>query len=195
MTPPFNLSHLGGETAVTGSCHLMQFPGDFTLMVDCGSAMGEDPFVSFDDMPVKPGDIDCLFITHAHMDHIGRIPELIEKGFDGDIICTHPTKALLGPMLEDGLSFSDYSNSEKSKIGARINDLSWGFEYDDVFSLKHGITFKLGQAGHILGSCFIRFECPDTTQGRYSVIFSGDLGNTDTPILPDPATLFDAAEE
>ena len=164
MHPPFDLIHLGGETTVTGSCHLIRLSG------------GGDHVVSLDDMPVKPRDIDYLFITHAHIDHIGRIPELIDAGFQGEIICTHPTKALLGPMLDDGLSFTDYSDNEKKKILSKIDELSWGFEYNETFSLNKRISFKLKNAGHILGSCFIRFELPGIAGEKYTVIFSGDLG-------------------
>jgi len=185
MKTPFDLIHLGGETTVTGSCHLIMLSG-ISIMLDCGLPTGHDKGMSLSNMPVKPSDIDYLFITHAHIDHIGRIPELIDAGFNGEIICTHATKALLQPMLEDGLSFSNRSEKGKQNIQEKIDDLAWGFEYNEIFSLKKGITFKLSHAGHILGSCFIRFEFPDKTNGVFSVIFSGDLGNTNTPILPDP---------
>ena len=89
-------------------------------------------------------------------------------------------------MLHDAMSFSDRSDKEVHRLEGLIDDLSWGFELHETFSLKQGITFKLGNAGHILGSCFIRFEIPTETPS--SVIFSGDLGCTDTPILPDPDT-------
>lgn len=185
MKTPFDLIHIGGEKTVTGSCHLILFSG-INIMVDCGLPTGHEKGMPLSNMPVKPSDIDYLFITHAHIDHIGRIPELIDAGFKGEIICTHATKALLQPMLEDGLSFSNRSEKEKQNIQEKIDDLSWGFEYNETFTLKKGVTFKLSHAGHILGSCFIRFEFPDKTKGVFSVIFSGDLGNTNTPILPDP---------
>lgn len=188
MITPFDLIHLGGETTVTGSSHLLILQNNLTIMVDCGSAMGHDKAVSFGDIPVKASDIDYLFITHAHIDHIGRIPALIEAGFNGEIICNHSTKALLGPMLDDGLSFSGRSEKEKQQLQQKIDELSWGFEYNDTFTLKKAVTFKLKNAGHILGSCFIQFEFPDNPKGRYSLIFSGDLGNINTPILPDPDT-------
>ena len=185
MKYPFDLIHLGGEKTVTGSCHLVLFSG-IGIMVDCGLPTGHENTALLSGMPVNAADIDYLFITHAHIDHIGRIPDLIEAGFDGEIICTHATKALLLPMLDDGLSFSQRSEAEKQGLHEKIDDLTWGFEYNETFTLKKGITFKLGQAGHILGSCFIRFEFPQTSNGFYSVIFSGDLGNKNTPILPDP---------
>ena len=82
--------HLGGESTVTGSCHLLQVDG-LNIMVDCGLAQGDDSVMSMDVWPVKPSEINYLFLTHAHIDHIGRVPELIEKGFRGEIIITHPT--------------------------------------------------------------------------------------------------------
>ena len=183
---PFKLTHIGAENSVTGSCHLIQLHNGINIMVDCGLSMGNDNVTSLSDMPVKVSDIDYLFITHAHIDHIGRIPDLIDAGFDGEIICTHPTKELLQPMLEDGLSFSQRNQKEKDLILKKLDDLSWGFEYNEAFSLKKGIKFKLNNAGHILGSCFIKFELPLDENKTFSIIFSGDLGNINTPILPDP---------
>jgi len=177
----FKLIHLGGEHTVTGSCHLLQANG-IHIMVDCGLAQGNDVLLPMKSWPVSPSEIDYLFLTHAHIDHIGRVPELIERGFSGEIICSHPTKALLSPMLEDAMGFSDMTEQQAAKILKTIDDLSWGFEYRETFSLKKGIKFRLGCAGHILGSCFIRFELPD----GFTIVFSGDLGAKDTPILCDP---------
>jgi hypothetical protein len=109
-------------------------------------------------------------------------------GFRGEIICTHATKALLVPMLHDAMSFSRRSDKEVHQLELLIDELSWGFELRETFDLKQGVTFKLRNAGHILGSCFILFGFPvdKTDLPAYRVIFSGDLGSTDTPILPDP---------
>jgi len=173
--------HLGGENTVTGSCHLLRAKG-IHIMVDCGLAQGNDVLLPMKSWPVSPSEIDYLFLTHAHIDHIGRVPELIERGFSGEIICSHPTRALLSPMLKDAMGFSDMTEQQATKILKTIDDLSWGFEYGENFSLKRGIQFTLGRAGHILGSCFIRFELPD----GFTIVFSGDLGAKDTPILCDP---------
>jgi len=131
---------------------------------------------------VKPPDIHFLFLTHAHIDHIGRLPELIQEGFRGEILCTHGTKALVGPMLEDALEFTTYHPDKKEKILSDIEDMTWGFEYGESFNLRKGIRFFMGRAGHILGSCWIRFEM----EGGSSIVFSGDIGPKNTPILPDP---------
>jgi len=197
------ITHLGAKECVTGSCHLVQTrPGSkegVNILVDCGIAQGHDPELSFDQFPVHPKAVDYLFLTHAHIDHIGRVPDLIDAGFKGEIICTHATKALLIPMLHDGMSFTHRSHKEIRRLELAIDELAWGFELYEEFALKKGITFKLGNAGHILGSCFIRFCFPQpphtlppnnsnkrSLTPTYSVIFSGDLGCTDTPILPDP---------
>jgi metallo-beta-lactamase family protein len=186
------ISHLGAKDCVTGSCHLVQtHPGSdasINILVDCGTAYGKDPVLPFDQFPVPVDKIDYLFLTHAHIDHIGRVPDLIEAGFRGEIICTHATKALLTPMLHDALSFWSRTDTDARQLENSIADLSWGFELHETFMLKQGITFKLSNAGHILGSCFILFTFPMGDDNAYRVIFSGDLGSTDTPILPDPDT-------
>jgi metallo-beta-lactamase family protein len=174
--------HLGGEKCVTGSCHLLQVQG-VNILVDCGITQGKDRSLQLSQWPVKASEIDFVFLTHAHVDHIGLLPGLIHAGFDGEIICSHPTKALILPMLHDAMRFGDFAEKTKEAIAGKIEALSWGFEYGQRFDLKKGISFKLGLAGHILGSCFIRFE---SRRDGISLLFSGDLGNRDTPILPDP---------
>jgi len=174
--------HLGAEHCVTGSCHMLQAKG-INILVDCGLAQGSDKVHPIRDWPLRASQVDYLFLTHAHIDHVGRLPELIKNGFRGEIIMTHPTKMLLPHMLQDAMHFSDLKDEEIGPLSRAIEDLSWGFEYNETFDLKQGIRFKLGRAGHILGSSFIRFESLDPP---WSVLFSGDLGSKDTPILPDP---------
>ncbi len=182
LNMPFEVIHLGGERCVTGSCHLLRANG-LNMLVDCGAVQGEDQAVPVDAWPVKPSQIDFVFISHAHIDHIGRLPELIENGFKGEIITTHPTKALLLPMLKDAMALSGLSKEGTGSISGRIDKLSWGFEYNQKFDLKKGIRFTFHQAGHILGSSFLLLE---SDSPRWSVLFSGDLGMRNTPLLPDP---------
>ena len=180
------ITHIGAENCVTGSCHLIQ-TAEVNLLVDCGIAQGHDPVLPFDQWPVAPAAVDYLFFTHAHIDHTGRVPDLIDAGFAGEILCTHATKALLSPMLRDAMSFSDRTDAQIRAMEARINELSWGFELYDTFTLKNNISFTLKNAGHILGSCFVQFSFPGPPGSAPArVTFSGDLGCRHTPILPDP---------
>ena len=103
------ISHLGAKDCVTGSCHLIQTDplsaDGINILVDCGASYGDDPELPFEQFPVPPHAIHYLFLTHAHIDHIGRVPDLIAAGFQGEILCTHATKELLSPMLHDAMSF------------------------------------------------------------------------------------------
>ena len=175
------LIHLGGERTVTGSCHLLRSNG-VSILVDCGLTQGADQVMPMAEWPVPPKRIDFLFLTHAHIDHIGRVPDLIAAGFRGEIITTEATKALLIPMLKDALSFADVSLDGRDRMLDAVDSLSWGFEYNREFDLKKGVRFTLGKAGHILGSCWIQFVVPEGG----CVVFSGDLGAKDTPLLCDP---------
>ena len=94
------LIHLGGERTVTGSCHLLRVSG-VNILVDCGLCQGGDQMMPIVEWLVPPDKIDFLFLTHVHIDHIGRLPELIRGGFRGEIITTEATAFLLGPMLKD----------------------------------------------------------------------------------------------
>ncbi len=177
------ITHLGGETTVTGSCHLVRTHG-LNILIDCGLAQGNDHLPPLESWPLSVSEIDYLFCTHAHVDHIGRIPELIRAGFRGEILCPHPTKALLLPMLEDTMSLTGINHDKIRGLAKQIDEMSWGFEYGESFRLRKGVGFSLGRAGHILGSCFVRLET-----GEQTLVFSGDLGQRQTPILPDPDPL------
>ena len=100
----FRILHLGGERCVTGSCRLVQVRGQ-NILVDCGMVQGRDVSVPIEKWPVKPAEVDFIFLTHAHIDHIGLLPTLIRQGFKGEVIGSHPTIALILPMLEDAMRF------------------------------------------------------------------------------------------
>ena len=178
----FEIVHLGGKNCVTGSCHLVKAHG-LNLLLDCGTGQGGDQVLSMDKWPDPPSQIDFLFVTHAHIDHIGRIPELIQKGFKGEILTTHPTKELLLPMLQDAMVLSHLEGKEAVSLLEEVDQSSWGFEYGKIFDLKKGIRFAFYQAGHILGSACIYLE---SGGAQDSLLFSGDLGRKNTPLVPDP---------
>jgi len=172
--------HLGAANDVSGSCHYV-YINDTHILVDCGITQGNARHSDMRQWPVHPSEIDFLFITHAHIDHIGRIPELIRKGFSGEILTTEATKVLMTPMLINALGYQTKHNRDHKKIIAQMDDLTWGFEFHETFQLKKQISFQLGRAGHILGSCHIRIETKE-----HSIVFSGDLGMSDSPILCAP---------
>ncbi len=190
-----------GATTVTGADFLLEGPFDangrplLRILVDCGLVQGEKladetnwaPF-SYD-----PKTIDYLFITHSHIDHIGRIPKLVQDGFTGKIIATPPTCALTRPMLEDtaGILSHDVENGLDKIYTTDIVERSlsgWtGVPYEEAYELIPGVVARFHNSGHILGSAYVSF-----TIGKEKVVFSGDLGNTPSPILPDTTPLSDA---
>ena len=115
----FELIHLGGEKTVTGSCHLLRVNG-VNILVDCGLAQGGERVAPMASWPVPPDKIDFLFLTHAHIDHIGRLPELISGGFRGEIITTEATAFLLAPLLEDALRLNCGLIGVMGLIGVRV---------------------------------------------------------------------------
>ncbi|MDP2991779.1 MAG: MBL fold metallo-hydrolase, partial [Deltaproteobacteria bacterium] len=117
---------LGAARTVTGSSFLLESNG-IHILIDCGMFQGRQEIQKRNHtFHYAPGDIDYLLLTHAHIDHIGRVPELVRGGFKGEIITTHGTKALLRPMLEDAMSFSAYSEMEAAVYLDTIDDLAWG---------------------------------------------------------------------
>ncbi len=121
--PAYRLTHLGGETCVTGSCHLVQAQG-LNILVDCDAVQGNDRAVAMDDWPVPPSAIHYVLLTHAHIDHVGNLPRLLSEGFGGEILATHPTRALLRPILKDAMSFSAMGEKEAEHTAEGIERLT-----------------------------------------------------------------------
>lgn len=182
------LTFFGGAGQVTGSNFLLS--GHKRLLVDCGMAQGcdfceEQNFSGFD---YDPESIDALLVTHAHIDHIGRIPELVRRGFSGPIYSTEPTRALARPMLEDAVSVMEYEyrDDPDRKPLYDTQAVEAAFErwhtvgYHDAFQPASGYTARFKDAGHILGSAIIEIE-----KGERTVVFSGDLGNEAAPLQDD----------
>ncbi len=181
------ITFCGGAGTVTGSNFLIEI-ADKKILIDCGLTQGMKVAdeVNWDPFPYDPKSIDSLFITHAHVDHIGRIPKLIHEGFRGKIYSTPPTRALSLPMLEDTMNILSLNNDAGlDKIYTVDNirkafSLWQGFDYKNKIEVTQDLSVEFLNAGHILGSAMVLFNY----QGK-KVLFTGDLGNSPSPILPD----------
>jgi metallo-beta-lactamase family protein len=194
MDKKVKITFHGGAGTVTGANFLMEIDGK-KILVDCGLTQGfkEDDDINWDPFPYDPKDIDFLFITHAHIDHIGRIPKLIEEGFNGIIYSTKPTKSLVTPMLEDTAGIvSKNKNYDLKKVYSDANiktavNLWQGFEYNETIEVTSNLKVSFKNAGHILGSAMVCF----VYNGK-KILFTGDLGNSPSPLLPDTERITDA---
>lgn len=177
--------HHGGHTGVTGSCHQLFFNNDRSVLVDCGMFQGADARKRESmeiDFPLD--GIDSLLLTHVHIDHIGRIPYLMEAGFNKPIYCTVPTAKLIPIMLEDAMRLGITRN--RQVIKSFLEDLKRLIHpclYHEWIDIGHGTKIRFQQAGHILGSAYIEVDHDDER-----IVFSGDLGSRCTPILKDPVS-------
>ena len=188
------LTFVGGVNDVTGANFLLEI-GDKKLIVDCGMLQGGDAYpVNAKPFTYDPASIDVLVVTHAHIDHIGKIPKLVKDGFKGKIISTIYTKELAPIMLEDSCKLISM-DAERRGV-ATLYDIShvqnalsiWEtLPYHTKKEILPGVTLEYKDAGHILGSGMAIIEA----DGR-RVAFTGDLGNTPSPILNDTEYITDA---
>jgi metallo-beta-lactamase family protein len=186
------LKFCGAANEVTGSNHVLECPG-VTVIVDCGFFQGvkvcdiknTEPF-SYD-VPAA----DALFVTHAHLDHVGRIPKLFNEGFKGKIYSTPPTREIARLILDDTLRIIATEAKEDNHEPLFLEDAvhrtfeNWEtVSYEKVIELPDGLSARFLDAGHILGSAMVEF-----TRNGKKIVFSGDLGNSPSPLLPDTAPL------
>lgn len=193
MTNAPKIKFCGGTGSVTGANFLFEV-NDKKILIDCGLTQGikmaDD--LNWDPFPYNSAEIDMLFVTHAHTDHIGRIPKLIAEGFQGKIYSTFPTKDLAMPMLEDTafiLSKNDRYDLEKIYSEQNIKkalSLWEGLEYKTEFKIDDDLSMEFWNAGHILGSAMVLFKWKTRR-----ILFTGDLGNSPSPILPDTEKITD----
>ncbi len=193
MDKKAKVTFYGGTGSVTGANFLLEVDGK-KILVDCGLTQGTKlaDDINWEPFQYNPSEIDILFITHSHVDHVGRIPKLISEGFRGKIYSTKPTKALSVPMLEDTtgiLSKNVVSGLDKiyTAENLRLTFSLWeGFDYHEKINITPNVEVSMLNAGHILGSAMIMF----TYNGK-KILFTGDLGNSPSPILPDTEKVTD----
>ena len=201
------LSFYGADQCVTGSCHCLEVNGK-TILIDCGLQQGRDE-VSNETFPFAANRVDYLLVTHAHIDHSGRIPMLIRQGFRGEILTTRLTAELMRIMLLDSAHIQEqdceWKNRKRARAGLpplepiytiedaqQVGELVKTCEYEEEIPLCEGVSVRFADAGHLLGSASILVTAMEGNETR-RILFSGDIGNVDQPIIRDP-TLFDGAD-
>ncbi|MDO4286029.1 MAG: MBL fold metallo-hydrolase [Eubacteriales bacterium] len=195
------LTFIGAAHEVTGSCHYLSVAGRH-LLVDCGMEQGANVYKNAP-LPVPAREIDYVFLTHAHIDHSGMLPGLHRDGFRGKVIATAATADLCGIMLRDSAHIQMAEAQWKNRKGKRAVDGSpveplytmedtlrllrriRSYAYDEVYELCEGISFRFTDIGHLLGSASIELWLTENGQTR-KIVFSGDIGNKNQPLLRDP---------
>ncbi|MEK7471505.1 MAG: MBL fold metallo-hydrolase [Patescibacteria group bacterium] len=193
MEKTAKITFCGGTGTVTGANFLLEIDGK-KILIDCGLTQGDkmDDTINWVPFIYDPKEIDILFVTHGHIDHLGRIPKLINDGFRGKIYSTEPTKGLAKLMLEDTsgilsnnthLGLDKIYTAENTKLALSL----WkGFTYKQTIKITDKLEVVFLNAGHILGSAMIEF----LYNGK-KILFTGDLGNSPSPILPDTEKITD----
>ncbi len=194
------LIFLGATHEVTGSCTLLEACGK-RILIDCGLEQGADTYENCE-LPVAPGQIDAVCLTHAHMDHSGKIPALVAQGFKGAIYATEATHKLCNIMLRDSAHIQEFEAQWRNRKAQRADEAPYvplytmadaeqtlrQFEpqpYGKTVPICEGITVRFGDAGHLLGSSSIYLTITEEGQTR-TLLFSGDLGNLQRPLIRDP---------
>jgi metallo-beta-lactamase family protein len=193
------LEFLGAAAEVTGSCHILHVGGRRVLL-DCGLIQGsrKDEERNRDPFPFDASKIDAVVLSHAHLDHCGRLPLLVKRGFRGPVFAQEAGCELVAILLADAAHLAERDAEYRSrKTGKRVKPLYTleegeqvmrqlrGRKYREVFKVVAGVKARFRDAGHILGSCAVEVWAEDKGTER-KIVFSGDLGQYDTPILKDP---------
>ena len=196
------ITFIGAAHNVTGSCTLLEACGK-RILIDCGLEQGPNMFETCE-IPVAVTRIDALCLTHAHIDHSGKIPFLVANGFDAPILATEATKRLCGIMLRDSAHVQEFEAKWRNRRARRAGeegykplytaedveramDMFDGYAYGDTVRIADGLTVTFYDAGHLLGSASLLFEITEDGRTR-RILFSGDLGNPPRPLIRATAT-------
>ena len=200
------LTFFGAAHAVTGSCHCLEVGGK-KILIDCGLQQGRDEHDG-NALDFAPSYIDHVIVTHAHIDHSGRIPLLVKQGFTGTIFTTRLTGQLMSIMLRDSAhiqeSDAQWQNQKGKRAGREVVEPLYTvadaeaalqqvqtYEYGEIFDLCQGVKVRFRDAGHLLGSSQVEIWATEGDETR-KLVFSGDLGNVEQPIIRDPVLLEEA---
>jgi len=197
---------LGAASSVTGSCHLIT-TGKYKFLLDCGLYQGNDDLDELNarEFEFDPAEIDFMLLSHAHIDHSGRIPLLVKRGFKGRIYCTDATADLLKIMLTDSASIQEKETEWKNRKNLRagrpvveplytVSDASAALNhitpvlYNQLIEINDEVSVVFNDAGHILGSSIIEMFITENNDVS-KIVYSGDLGVKGKPILRDPTII------
>jgi metallo-beta-lactamase family protein len=201
-----DIQFLGAAGAVTGSCYLIRFGGRHVLL-DCGQIQGSrrDERRNREPLPVPAAEIDAVVLSHAHIDHSGRLPLLVQQGFTGPIHTHHASKALCEIMLRDSAYIHEKDTERENKLRRRkgkpaITPLytredaetavgrMQGADYGERITIVPGLDVRLRDAGHILGAAIVELWISEGGK-TVKLVFSGDLGYAAAPIMEDPENI------
>jgi metallo-beta-lactamase family protein len=194
------LEFIGADHEVTGSCHYINVNGKH-ILIDCGMEQGKNYFENAE-LPVPAAQIDFVLVTHAHIDHTGNLPLLYKNGFRGRIITTTATKELCEIMLKDTAHIqqmeAEWRNRKAMRAGREqvepvyeMKDaegaigLIEGIDYHEKIRLADGITARFIDVGHLLGSASVELWLEENGIKK-KIVFSGDVGNCNKPLIRDP---------
>ena len=200
----------GAAQTVTGSCHILTLDDGYTILIDAGFYQGTK--AEFNDFNrtwlFNPKDIDCMVLSHAHIDHCGRIPKLVKDGFKGKIFSTMATRDLAAMMLLDSAKIQEgdayYSNKRRERLGEPQDVVpiyaTWdakncmqnfvGIDYDKLHKINDTVSVVFRDNGHILGSASITLKIKVGSR-EVCLGFTGDIGKPERPILKDPVPMDD----
>ncbi len=201
------IKFLGAAQEVTGSCHLLSTASLGRTLFDCGMHQGGDAVdrLHEEHFEFNPKEIDQVILSHAHLDHSGMLPKLVQQGFTGPIYCTSATKELLEIMLNDAANIYEHDLERENRRRARQGEEALkpaydksavtqvlkqcvAFSYDEANNLAEGASLRFHDAGHILGSAIVELRFSEKGHEK-TVVFSGDLGKKGAVLMNDPTPL------